>query len=57
MIACLGVTESDWDLLALEAMEHLDMITAKKAFIRTRNLRFLELLHHVDVSTAQILFD
>lgn len=30
-IACLGVTESDWRDLAIEALEGLDLDTAKKA--------------------------
>lgn len=30
-IACLGVTESDWRDLAIEALEGLDFDTAKKA--------------------------
>ena len=49
-MACLGVTDSDWDYLAHEAMEGLDFDTAKKAFIRTRDLRYLELLHSIEVS-------
>ena len=49
-VACLGVTDSDWDYLAHEAMEGLDFDTAKKAFIRTRDLRYLELLHSIEVS-------
>ena len=48
-VACLGVTDSDWDYLAHEAMEGLDFDTAKKAFIRTRDLRYLELLHSIEV--------
>ena len=50
-MACLGVTDSDWDYLAHEAMEGLDFDTAKKAFIRTRDLRYLELLQSIEVST------
>ncbi len=48
-VACLGVTDSDWQYLAHEAMEGLDFDTAKKAFIRTRDLRYLELLHSIEV--------
>ena len=49
-VACLGVTDSDWEALAHEAMEGLDFDTAKKALIRIRDLRFLELLHNIEVT-------
>ena len=48
-IACLGVTESDWQALAHESLEGLDFDTAKKAFIRTRDLRYLELISNIEV--------
>uniref|UniRef100_H3DKP0 Intraflagellar transport protein 122 homolog n=1 Tax=Tetraodon nigroviridis TaxID=99883 RepID=H3DKP0_TETNG len=47
-IACLGVTESDWRDLAIEALEGLDFDTAKKAFTRIRDLRYLELIDHIE---------
>ncbi|PVD24347.1 hypothetical protein C0Q70_14828 [Pomacea canaliculata] len=47
-IACLGVTEGDWEVLAHEALEGLDFETAKKAFIRIRHLRYLELIHSIE---------
>uniref|UniRef100_A0A8C4EM69 Intraflagellar transport protein 122 homolog n=1 Tax=Dicentrarchus labrax TaxID=13489 RepID=A0A8C4EM69_DICLA len=47
-IACLGVTESDWRDLATEALEGLDFDTAKKAFIRIRDLRYLELINSIE---------
>uniref|UniRef100_A0A2K6M289 Intraflagellar transport protein 122 homolog n=1 Tax=Rhinopithecus bieti TaxID=61621 RepID=A0A2K6M289_RHIBE len=37
-IACLGVTDTDWRELAMEALEGLDFETAKKAFIRVQDL-------------------
>lgn len=48
-MACLGVTEGDWEALAHEALEGLDFNTAKKAFIRIRDLRYLELIHNIEV--------
>ena len=48
-VACLGVTDGDWKALANEAMEGLDFNTAKKALIRIKDLRFLELLHNIEV--------
>ncbi|XP_008412275.1 intraflagellar transport protein 122 homolog isoform X1 [Poecilia reticulata] len=47
-IACLGVTDSDWRDLATEALEGLDFETAKKAFIRIRDLRYLELISSIE---------
>lgn len=42
-IACLGVTEQDWRSLGIEALEEYNFEMAKKAFIRIRDLKFLEL--------------
>ena len=70
-IACLGVTEEDWRLLALEALEvskivsffpltlflstlllkGLDLEVAKKSFLRLRDLKYLELIHSIEVSS------
>ncbi|KAI0240368.1 intraflagellar transport 122 [Lamellibrachia satsuma] len=47
-IASLGVTDGDWETLAHEALEGLEFDTAKKAFIRIRDLRFLELIHGIE---------
>ncbi|KAG9467612.1 hypothetical protein GDO78_014609 [Eleutherodactylus coqui] len=47
-IACLGVTDLDWRELAMEALEGLDFETAKKAFIRIRDLRYLELINSIE---------
>lgn len=53
MIGCLGVTENDWRILGLEALEGLDYDTAKKAFIRIRDLRYLELIHSIEERIKQ----
>lgn len=47
-VACLGVTESDWQNLAQEALEGMDLEVAKKSFVRLRNLLFLELIHSIE---------
>ena len=49
-IACLGVTEQDWRSLGIEALKNYDFEMAKKAFVRIRDLKFLEL---VEQSRAQ----
>ena len=55
-IACLGVTESDWESLAHDALEGLDFETAKKAFIRIRDLRYLQLIQSIEVLHPSYLF-
>ncbi|NXK98110.1 IF122 protein, partial [Formicarius rufipectus] len=47
-IACLGVTDADWRELAIEALEGLEFETAKKAFTRVRDLRYLELISSIE---------
>ena len=56
-VACLGVTQKDWSALAHEALEGLDFDTAKKAFIRVRDLRYLELIHSIEVRIYLVLTD
>ena len=48
-IACLGVTDTDWDHLAQKALEGLNFEVARKAFTRTRNLRYLVLIQSIEV--------
>ncbi|NXU62248.1 IF122 protein, partial [Horornis vulcanius] len=47
-IACLGVTDADWRELAMEALGGLEFETAKKAFTRVRDLRYLELISSIE---------
>ncbi|XP_068264576.1 intraflagellar transport protein 122 homolog isoform X2 [Nyctibius grandis] len=47
-IACLGVTDADWRELAMEALEGMEFETAKKAFTRVRDLRYLELISSIE---------
>ncbi|KAJ8046678.1 hypothetical protein HOLleu_05441 [Holothuria leucospilota] len=47
-VACLGVTEKDWNALAHEALQGLDFDISKKAFVRVRDLRYLELIHSIE---------
>lgn len=42
-IACLGVTEQDWRSLGIEALKSYNFEIAKKAFVRIRDMKFLEL--------------
>lgn len=46
-VASLGVTEDDWRFLALMSLQKLQMHIAKKAFIRLRDLRHLDLLDDI----------
>jgi intraflagellar transport protein 122 len=49
-VANLGVTESDWRLLAHRALLGLDLATARKAFVRLRDTRFLTLVARIEVA-------
>jgi intraflagellar transport protein 122 len=46
-VACLGVTEADWRLLALDALQSLQFHIARKAFIRIRDMRYINLLNRI----------
>jgi intraflagellar transport protein 122 len=48
-IACLGVTEDDWKMLGMHAMTNLQLEVARKAFIRVREVKFVELLNRVEL--------
>ncbi|GAB5355532.1 hypothetical protein AAMO2058_000213600 [Amorphochlora amoebiformis] len=48
--ACLGVTESDWRALAIASLSALRTDIARKAFIRIRDVRYIELLERIEVS-------
>jgi len=47
-IACLGVTDGDWRALAMAALEGLELHIAKMAFIRVRDLKYLDLIHNIE---------
>ncbi|KAG1660681.1 Intraflagellar transport protein 122 [Nymphon striatum] len=48
VVACLGVTESDWEALAHQALEEVNFDVAKKAFQRTRNIVYLQLINSIE---------
>jgi intraflagellar transport protein 122 len=48
-IACLGVTDGDWKALAHAALESLDFQVAQQAFIRIKDLKYLELINEFQV--------
>ena len=43
-VACLGVTEKDWSDLGFAALFGMNLAIARKAFIRVRDLKYLELI-------------
>lgn len=42
-IACIGVTEQDWRALGIEALLEKNFYLARKAFVRIRDLKFIDL--------------
>lgn len=49
-VACLGVTNGDWEELAYSALENLELEVSKQAFIRLQNYAYLELIRDLQVS-------
>jgi intraflagellar transport protein 122 len=49
-LASLGVTEKDWKVLGLDALENMEFQVAKKAFHRIKDCRSLLLINEVEVS-------
>ncbi|KAJ2997530.1 hypothetical protein HDV02_005419 [Globomyces sp. JEL0801] len=47
-IACLGVPESDWRRLAISAMEQFVLDIAKRAFVRIKDFKFLEVIRVIE---------
>lgn len=48
-VACLGVTDGDWECLAHAALEDLNLSVARQAFIRIKDLKYLELINEFQV--------
>ena len=48
--ACLGVTESDWRFLGESALKALNLNVGRAAFVRLRDMRYLELINHIESS-------
>lgn len=44
-VACLGVTDGDWRALAHAALEALDFEVARQAFVRIKDLKYLQLIN------------
>eukprot|EP00899_Mesostigma_viride_P007013 jgi/Mesvir1/16312/Mv12764-RA.1 len=47
-VACVGVTENDWRLLAMEALQAMSLDIARKSFIRVRDMRYIDLLNRIE---------
>lgn len=46
-VACLGVTTNDWDSLGRAALDALNFQVAQDAFVKTRNLPWLEFISEI----------
>lgn len=49
-VACLGVTDGDWEALGHMSLENMSLDVAKNCFQRLRDIRYLELIHQIEVS-------
>ena len=54
-VACLGVTEGDWEALGQQALEVLDFSTARKAYVQLKDLKHLELIAELEEKKKQSL--
>lgn len=52
-VACMGVTDSDWAQLAYQSLMALHLDVAVKAFIRIRDVRFVDLINRLKASRKQ----
>ncbi|KAH7729605.1 WD-repeat protein 10 [Aphelenchoides avenae] len=52
-LACLGVTERDWKMFGIEALEHMEFQIAKKCFNRVKDCRSLMLINEVEEMKAR----
>ncbi|CAM9531119.1 unnamed protein product [Ectocarpus sp. 6 AP-2014] len=50
-VACLGVTQRDWRLLGMSALQAMEYDVSRKAFIRLRDLRFVDILSDIELRT------
>jgi intraflagellar transport protein 122 len=49
-VACLGATQSDWRKIGMHALEDCKLTVAKKAFIRIKEDKYFEIIHHMEKS-------
>eukprot|EP00940_MAST-03C_sp_MAST-3C-sp2_P003415 g3415.t1 len=52
-VACLGVTEADWMVLGTQALNDMNFYVARMAFVRIKNMRYIDLLNHMEQQQSQ----
>ncbi|KAL0479772.1 intraflagellar transport protein [Acrasis kona] len=52
-IACLGVTDADWKLLAVQSLMGLNFAIARKAFVRIRDFNYIALINKFEKQIQQ----
>lgn len=52
-VACLGVTDSDWRVLAMAALKVMKLEVARRAFIRVRDMRYIDLINSIEQAKKQ----
>lgn len=53
MVACLGVTDADWKQLAQESLKALALDVSRKAYVRLRDTRYLDLITRLEAERRQ----
>lgn len=54
-IACLGVTEGDWEDLAHSALERMEFEVARLAFIKLQDFTYLELIQDLKSESKEVI--
>ncbi|CAM9714504.1 unnamed protein product [Scytosiphon promiscuus] len=52
-VACLGVTQRDWRILGISAVQTMEFEIGRKAFIRLRDLSFVDVLAEIEIKALQ----
>ncbi|CAM9409830.1 unnamed protein product [Pylaiella littoralis] len=50
-VACLGVTQRDWRILGTSALQAMEFEVGRKAFVRLRDLRLVDVLSDIEMRT------
>jgi intraflagellar transport protein 122 len=55
-VSCLGVTNRDWEHLAISSLKGNNLEISRKSFVHTKNYKFLTLISFLQVKFLTKLF-